>query len=80
MAPQGVLRVSVLVAALAASVREAHQSPYDRETGHTIWVDGVDGGFAVHCIPHGPIGTGPTHLAAMVMGYAHDEENGTVSW
>lgn len=72
--------MSALVAALAASVREPHWSPYDAATRHTVWVDTTDGGFAVHCIPHGPIGTGPTHLAAMVMAYGHDEEQGEVSW
>jgi hypothetical protein len=72
--------VTALVAALAASVRTAHWSPYSPATRHTVWIEEEPDGFAVHCIPHGDVGFEPTFLRATLRGYAHDEEHGEVSW
>ena len=72
--------MSALVAALAASVEHPHWSPYDLATRHTVWIDEQGHDFVVHCIPHGEVGVEPTFLAAMLRGYAHDEEQGEVSW
>jgi hypothetical protein len=72
--------MTAALAALVASVKEAHWSPYDMATRHTVWIDRERDGFAVRCIPHGEVGWKPTGLAATALGYAHDDEQGEVSW
>jgi hypothetical protein len=72
--------VSALTGALARSVRAPHWSPYSMATRHCVWLGEDSDGYVVHCLPHGEIGRRPTHLEALLLGYAHDEENGTVSW
>lgn len=44
------------------------------ERWHIVWIDEAPGGWAARCLPHGLIGTGPSHLAAFTLAYAHDFE------
>lgn len=39
---------------------------------HVVWTEEEGDGFAVHCIPHGRIGTRDSHYAALLCGYEHD--------
>lgn len=42
--------------------------------GHVVVIDPEPQGFGVRCIPHGPLGSHPTHLAAVLAACEHDNE------